>query len=115
MRTKETKSLSPMADIHCLVVRPTNGGIVTKRDQHNLSGLKFETYPRPKVYFIHFATAERASVLARVRSAKLSKPMMVTEVTEAQWARRFKDKETIEGSGIAATAKQLEDSFIVGG
>lgn len=108
------KNISPIADIHALVIQPINGGIVTKKDQASLSGSKFDVYPRPTVYFIHFAVSERDAVIERVRRAKVSKAMRVTEITDAQFGNRYKTEETIAGTGIAATALQIKRSFVIG-
>lgn len=96
--------------IKVLIIRPEQANaIVTLKDQKALgrmfqwSGAKFVT--------IHICRKED---MRRVREAKLSKKMIVTEVTEAQWANRFKLPETIAGTGIRATQKQLAESFVIG-
>lgn len=104
---------STYADYHVMVVKPVNGGRVTQKDQRAL-GERFTTFPKRDFYTIHFAVAHRDEVLALVRNAKLSKPMRVVEITEAQYARRFQLPEIIEGTGIHATERQLAESFIVG-
>lgn len=104
---------SAYADYHAMVIKPVNGGRVTQKDQRAL-GEKIVTFPKRDFYTIHFAVAHRDEVLALVRNAKLSKPMRVTEITEAQYARRFQMPETIEGTGFFATAKQIAESFVIG-
>lgn len=106
-------NLSAVKDIHWFVVRPVKkGAILTKADQKALKQMVL--WVRPQFVAIHFLTKEREAVADRIKAAKLSKEMVVTEVTDAQWGRRFKDVETIEGTGIRATKGQLAKSFTIG-
>ena len=104
---------SAYRDYHAFVIKPVNGGIVTQRDQLELRRLVAWRNARFTSY--HFATAKRDEALAYIRAAKLSKPMRVTEITDKQWGMRGVLPETIDGTGIHATNKQLAESFIIGG
>jgi hypothetical protein len=104
---------SAYSDYHAMIIKPVNGGLITLRDQRAL-GERIMPATRRHYYSIHFAVDRRNEVLALLRNAKLSKPMRVIEISEAQFSRRYQLPETIEGTGIRATAKQIDDSFIIG-
>lgn len=105
--------ISKFKDIRCLVIRPAkDGAIVTKKDQKALG--QIFTWSGKKFTLLHFHVKERENVIARVKSARLSKEMIVTEITDAQLGHRFKGAETIPWTGIWATRKQLADSFTIG-
>lgn len=107
------KRLSGIKDIHAFIIRPVGDkGIVTMQDQRKL--LLYTQWKGAKFSVIHFSPIFREETVERIRLAKLSKPMLVTEITDAQWARRGKDKETIPNTGVHATKKQLESSFVIG-
>lgn len=107
------KTISKISGAGAFVVVPVKeNAIVTKQDQLRLDALV--AWSRAKFHAVHFLTERRDAALARIKSAKLSKPMRVIEITDLQWARRNKDGETIPGTGIKATAEQLRKAFIVG-
>lgn len=113
MKANQDGVISAVSGAGAFVVLPVRqGAIVTKRDQVRLGAL--QTWRRAQFASVHFLAERRAEVLRRVKSAKLSKPMRVVEITDAQWGRRFKDGETIPGTGINATAVQLRKAFVVG-
>ena len=88
------------------------GAIVTQRDQKHLGAL--QTWRRASFATVHFLAGQRAETLKRVKAARLSKPMRVVEITDAQWRRRFRDGETIAGTGIKATTAQMARAFTIG-
>ena len=101
--------------IKLLIIRPEQANaIVTLKDQKAL-GIWF-THRRAKwvMVIIPSKKAERIEKMAQVRKARLSKKMIVTEITDAQWGNRYRLPETIAGTGIHATQKQLAESFIIG-
>ena len=109
------KKLSGVKDIHAFVIRPLgNNGIITVKDQKVLK--QYPIWAKAKYCIIHFSTSYREETIAKIKAVgtRLSKNMLVTEITDAQFGRRGKDKETIPNTGIHATKKQLEDSFVIG-
>ena len=100
------------SDFHAFVVRPeTAGAVVTIEDQKRLGVL----FPKKRAKFIvlEFPTEGRgrAEVINHLKRVALSKPMLITEVTDKQISRRYKDGETIAGTGIKATAMQLRETL----
>lgn len=112
--TTDTTTTSKYSDVMCLVVIPANDGIITKADQAELHGTSLIYAKGSKACFVHYLTSKRGRVYDRVKSAKLSKKMLCVEVTDAQFSRRFKDEENIDGTGIRATANQFRRAFIIG-
>lgn len=105
---------SAYSDYHAFIIRPVKeGGCVTKRDQKALGQLVY--WKRANFCIVIFPTTLREENLRRLESVKLSKPMQVTEITIKQWGLRFKYPETIKGTGVRATAKQLAETFIIEG
>lgn len=106
------KPISKYSGAGALVIVPVEqGAIITKRDQKEL--MQNVYWPRAKCAFVHFLAERRDEATDRICRARLSKPMRVIEITDAQFARRFKDAENIPGTGIRATAKQLERAFVI--
>jgi hypothetical protein len=107
------KTLSDISDIHAFVIRPkAKNAIVTLADQRKLK--EIVTWRRAKFVVRHFSTKRREELIDELKNVRLSKAMIVTEITDAQWGRRFRDGETIEGTGIKATKAQLAKSFEIG-
>lgn len=95
-----------------VIVPVKDGAIVTKRDQKALG--RFVQWEHAKFAIIHFPMCHRDHTLQHIHLARLSKPMRVVEITDAQFARRFKLPENIPGTGIRATTMQLERAFVIG-
>lgn len=103
--------ISPYSDICCLVLTPLKG-VITMRDQRKI-GCIFVSH-RCRYVALHKARKGLDEEIARLKTLKLSKPIRVTIVTDAQWGSRGRLPETIAGTGIHATKKQLKESFIIG-
>lgn len=112
MKELTTKPLSSFSDFRAFVIKPLKpGALVTKKDQKNLD--TFFYYPKSEYITIHCATSRREAVLAKIKSAKLSKKMKVYEISDYQFGKRWALPETIPNTGIFATKKQLAAAFEV--
>ena len=104
--------ISKYSGAGAFVVTPVkSGALVTQLDQKRAGMLV--SWKRSRFAVVHFLAERRGEVLARIKAAKFSKPMRVIEITDAQYARRFKDAENIPGTGLKATKLQLERAFEV--
>ena len=104
------KTISPYNDICCLVFTLLKG-VIPIRDQKKI-GATF-TFPRCRFTTLHRAKRHLGEEIARLKALNLSKPIRVTVVTDAQWGSRGKMPETIAGTGIHATEKQLKGAFTI--
>ncbi len=104
------KVVSKYSGAGAFIVTPVkDGAVLTKSDQKRLG---FGIYWRRSSFaVIHFLAEKREEVLARIKAAKVSKPMKVVEITDKQWEMRFEHPETIRGTGVAATKMQLARAF----
>ena len=105
------KNLSAYRDIKWAIVRPMNGGIVTKQDKKNL-GVK-GAMSKDYVAF-WFPSRSESAAIDYIRKAKLSKKMLVTIITDAQFGLNGKKPATIAGTPFHATKNQLAESFTIG-
>ena len=104
-------NISAYSDIKWAIVRPMNGGIVTKQDKKNL-GVKDAM---SKGYVAKLFPAHReTTVIDNLKKAKLSKKMLVTIITDAQFGLNGRKPATIAGTHFYATQKQLAESFTIG-
>lgn len=87
------------------------GAVVTQKDQKRLGAL--QTWRNSRFTFVHFLSDRRDAVLARIKSANLSKRMKVVEISDRQWGFRGSLPETILGTGVFATKNQLANSFAI--
>lgn len=107
-------NISKYSDIYWFIIRPANGGVVSSKDQLALGIQSHYCFPFIKSVNIHFRPERRAEVVARLKKAKLSQKMVVTEITDAQFGLNGAKPETIAGTGFYATQNQLAESFTIG-
>ena len=105
------KNLSAFRDVKWAIIRPLNGGIVTKKDKKNL-GAK-DAMSKDYVAIL-FPSRFELVVIDNIKKAKLSKKMIVTIITDAQFGLNGKKPSTIEGTPFYGTKKQLNESFTIG-
>lgn len=105
-------NISSYRDVKWAIVRPTNSGIVTKQDKKNL-GAKYAAMSKRYVA-IWFPAHFESAFVDNIKKAKLSKKMLVTIITDAQFGLNGRKPATIEGTPFYATQKQLAESFIIG-
>lgn len=98
-------------DIAIIVVPVEDGAIVTRRDQELIVGFAQGRMAHFAVVWCASRDEQDARLAALRRLApRLSKPMRAVVVTGAQWRRRFLAPETIPGTGVRATRRQLADA-----
>lgn len=104
--------ISKYSGAGAFVVFPLKAGaVVTRKDQKSLGALQI--WRNARFTAVHFLAYSRDSVLALIKAAKLSKRMKVVEISDRQWELRGSLLETIPGTGIFATKKQLAKSFLI--
>lgn len=104
-------NISSYRDVKWAIVRPTNSGIVTKQDKKNLGAKDAMSKSYIAIWFpAHFESA----FVDNIKKAKLSKKMLVTIITDAQFGLNGRKPATIEGTPFYATRKQLAESFTIG-
>lgn len=106
-------NISSYKDISWAIIRPLSGGVVTKRDKKKLGDRDF--YPMRSHYMtILFPTRLKNEFLDKIKKVKLSKKMLVTIITDAQFGLNGKKPATIVNTPFYATKKQLSESFTIG-
>lgn len=105
------KNLSAYIHVKWAIVRPLNGGIITKKDKKTL-GVK-DAMGKDYVAIWFPAPFENA-VVDNLKRMKLSKEMLVTIITDAQFGAKQMPR-TIPGTPFFATRKQLKATFTIGG
>lgn len=107
-----TIEISKYSGAGAFVVFPLkSGAVVTRKDQKSLGAI--QTWRNARFTAVHFLACSRCAVLALIKSAKLSKRMKVVEISDRQWELRGSLLETIPGTGVFATNKQLAKSFFI--
>ena len=103
-------NISAYRDVKWAIIRPVNDGIVTRRDKKNL-GVK-DAMGEGYVAILFPARLESAAI-NKIKRAKLSKKMLVTIITDAQFGLNGRKPATIPGTPFFATQKQLAESFTI--
>ena len=112
MSNTRNNRISKYSGAGAFVVVPLKAGaVVTQKDQKALGAL--QTWRNARFTAVHFLAERRDAVLARIKAAKLSKKMKVVEISDRQWELRGSAPETIPGTDIVATRKQLAEAFAI--